>query len=65
MAKNGKVGKAIATAYMKDERDIPEYEFPDSGHVKLNLTTSDVAFLEGATSEPDMRSRSPTSISVM
>lgn len=28
MAKNEKVGKAIATAY-RDERDIPDYEFPD------------------------------------
>lgn len=29
MAKNAGVGKAIATAYVKDERDIPKYEFPD------------------------------------
>uniref|UniRef100_A0A1I8ELR6 Uncharacterized protein n=1 Tax=Wuchereria bancrofti TaxID=6293 RepID=A0A1I8ELR6_WUCBA len=62
MAKNEKVGKAIATAYMKDERDIPDYEFPDSGHVKLNLTTSDVAVLEEAASEPDMQSKSSTSL---
>ncbi|VIO99688.1 Zinc finger, C2H2 type family protein [Brugia malayi] len=65
MAKNGKVGKAIATAYVKDERDIPDYEFPDSGHVKLNLTTSDVAVLEGAASEPDMQSKSSTSLADM
>ncbi|KAL3991168.1 putative integral membrane protein [Acanthocheilonema viteae] len=65
MARNEKVGKAIATAYVKDERDIPDYEFPDSGHVKLNLTTSDIAVLEGAVSEPDMRSKSSTSLAMM
>uniref|UniRef100_A0A915PHX8 Uncharacterized protein n=1 Tax=Setaria digitata TaxID=48799 RepID=A0A915PHX8_9BILA len=52
------VGKAIATAYVKDERDIPDYEFPDSGHVKVSLTISDVAILEGATSESNIGSKS-------
>ncbi|CAG9536188.1 unnamed protein product [Cercopithifilaria johnstoni] len=65
MAKNEKVGKAIATTYVKDERDIPDYEFPDSGHVKVNLTTSDVAVLEGTDSEPDMRSKSSAPLAVM
>ncbi|VDK80184.1 unnamed protein product [Litomosoides sigmodontis] len=65
MAKNAKVGKAIATAYVRNEQDIPEYEFPDSGHVKLNLTISDVAILEGAASEPDIRSKSSSSPAVM
>ncbi|KAM3727485.1 PTS system sucrose-specific EIIBC component [Dirofilaria immitis] len=65
MAKNEKVGKAIATAHVKDERDVPDYEFPDSGHVKLNLTLSDVAVLERTDSESDMRSKLSSSPIVM
>uniref|UniRef100_A0A0R3RGX9 Uncharacterized protein n=1 Tax=Elaeophora elaphi TaxID=1147741 RepID=A0A0R3RGX9_9BILA len=65
MARDEKVGKAIATIYVKDERNIPDYEFPDSGYVKLNLTTSDVAVLEGAASESDMRSKSVKPLTVM
>lgn len=29
MAKQGMVGWAIATEYVKDAKDIPDYEFPD------------------------------------
>ncbi|VDK84480.1 unnamed protein product [Onchocerca ochengi] len=65
MAKNEEVGKAIATAYVKNEWDIPAYEFPDSGHVKLNLTTSEEAVLEGVVSEPDIRSKSSASVTIM
>lgn len=44
---------------------INKCQYGFSGHVKLNLTTSDVAVLEGATSEPDVRSKSSTSLAVM
>ncbi|VDM99276.1 unnamed protein product, partial [Thelazia callipaeda] len=33
-----------------------------SGHVKLSLTSSDVAFLEATPSEPNIKSRSSTSL---
>ncbi|VDO50787.1 unnamed protein product [Onchocerca flexuosa] len=36
-----------------------------NGHVKLNLTTSEEAVLEGAPSEPDVPSKSSTSVTVM
>ncbi|VDN43860.1 unnamed protein product [Gongylonema pulchrum] len=63
MPKKEPVGKAIATAYPQDEKNIPDYEFPDSGHVKVNLTDADMALLEGAPSDPNLRSQSPSLIS--
>uniref|UniRef100_A0A0M3K8L5 RSN1_7TM domain-containing protein n=1 Tax=Anisakis simplex TaxID=6269 RepID=A0A0M3K8L5_ANISI len=53
MAMREQVGRAIATELFKDQKDIPDYEFPDSGHVKVNLTRSDVALLDALPSELD------------
>uniref|UniRef100_A0A914ZM22 Uncharacterized protein n=1 Tax=Parascaris univalens TaxID=6257 RepID=A0A914ZM22_PARUN len=48
------VGRAIATERVVDVKDIPDYEFPDSGHVKVKMTRSEIAMLDSLPSELDM-----------
>ncbi|KHN75544.1 hypothetical protein Tcan_11701 [Toxocara canis] len=45
MAMSQQVGKAIATEHVKDEKDIPDYEFPDS--VAVNVLAPDAGQQQG------------------